>query len=199
MTEPAGWVKISTYSLKYAADRKTVYKWVEAGLIRSFRAGRTVRVLDTPPAATPELALERVATTDLRSFRDTEPDPLPKRPYFKPRDGAFHVNGTSVPDAPGVYVVRSGNAAKIGCSANLRRRLYTLQSVSFETLPVLGYLETSTMDGAYRLEHALHEQFREARLRGEWFALTQDVVTDLLKHHGVWDRRMLLSAITRTD
>ncbi len=43
------WVSISTYAVLYQANRKTVYKWLEAGLLETFRVGRCIRVLNQPP------------------------------------------------------------------------------------------------------------------------------------------------------
>jgi hypothetical protein len=43
------WVSISLYAQVYSTNRKTVYKWLEAGLLETFRVGRCIRVLNQPP------------------------------------------------------------------------------------------------------------------------------------------------------
>jgi hypothetical protein len=48
------WVRISEYAILYSTNRKTVYKWLEAGLLDQFRVGRCIRVRNVPPAETRE-------------------------------------------------------------------------------------------------------------------------------------------------
>lgn len=43
------WVSITAYALQFSVTRKTVYKWLEAGLLDTFRVGRCIRVLNQPP------------------------------------------------------------------------------------------------------------------------------------------------------
>lgn len=51
MTNPRPvWVSISTYAVLYDTNRKTVYKWLDAGLLETFRVGRCIRVLNQPPS-----------------------------------------------------------------------------------------------------------------------------------------------------
>ncbi len=49
MPEKAPWVSIALYAEHQAADPKTVHKWLEAGLLESYRVGRFIRVRDQPP------------------------------------------------------------------------------------------------------------------------------------------------------
>lgn len=44
------WVSIRTYAQQHETSRKTVYKWMEAGLVDIFRVGRFIRVKNQPPA-----------------------------------------------------------------------------------------------------------------------------------------------------
>lgn len=44
-----GWLSITAYSRHYGADRKTVHKWLAAGLLNSYRVGRFIRVENTRP------------------------------------------------------------------------------------------------------------------------------------------------------
>jgi hypothetical protein len=45
----AEWLSITLYAQRYSTNRKTVYKWLEAGLLETFRVGRCIRVLNQPP------------------------------------------------------------------------------------------------------------------------------------------------------
>lgn len=44
------WVSITAYALQFSVNRKTVYKWLEAGLLDTIRIGRCIRVLNQPPS-----------------------------------------------------------------------------------------------------------------------------------------------------
>lgn len=66
-----------------------------------------------------------------------------------------------------VYVLRAGkrNPIKIGVAKNPKRRVATLQTGNAATLRLLLVLP-----GGERLEKALHERFKAARMaNGEWF------------------------------
>lgn len=43
------WLSISAYSRLYQVDRKTVRKWLDAGLLKTFRVHSVIRVANTPP------------------------------------------------------------------------------------------------------------------------------------------------------
>lgn len=66
-----------------------------------------------------------------------------------------------------IYFVRSGTSGpiKIGKANNLKRRLASLQTSASEPLRVLG-----VVPGDIPEEAALHAQFADTRLHGEWFA-----------------------------
>lgn len=49
MSDTPPWVSVPVYAQHYNADEKTVHKWLEAGLLESFRVGRFIRVRDQPP------------------------------------------------------------------------------------------------------------------------------------------------------
>lgn len=44
-----GWLTIKAYCRHYAIDRGTVYKWLRAGLLTTYRVGRLVRIKHEPP------------------------------------------------------------------------------------------------------------------------------------------------------
>jgi len=43
------WVSVTRYCELYDLDRKTVYKYLGAGLLRSWQVGRVLRVRNVPP------------------------------------------------------------------------------------------------------------------------------------------------------
>jgi uncharacterized protein YggL (DUF469 family) len=43
------WLSIAAYGRCYSADRKTVRKWLEGGLLITFRVGRVIRIKNQPP------------------------------------------------------------------------------------------------------------------------------------------------------
>lgn len=47
---PPLWVSIRTYAQQHETTRQTVYKWIEAGLIDTWRVGQVIRVKNQPPA-----------------------------------------------------------------------------------------------------------------------------------------------------
>ena len=46
---PPVWLRISDYARFYGVSRKTVYKWIESGLLETYRVGLTIRVRHQPP------------------------------------------------------------------------------------------------------------------------------------------------------
>lgn len=61
------------------------------------------------------------------------------------------------------------NRVKVGVATHVPSRVATLQTGSPVALKVLGVVET---DDASYLEAAIHRQFAEDRLHGEWFTLS---------------------------
>ena len=45
------WVSVTRYCELYDVNRKTVYKFLDAGLLRSWQVGRVLRVQNQPPHA----------------------------------------------------------------------------------------------------------------------------------------------------
>lgn len=45
------WVSISAYARIYGIDRSTVYKWLDSGLLTTYRVGKCIRVKHQPPLA----------------------------------------------------------------------------------------------------------------------------------------------------
>ena len=73
-----------------------------------------------------------------------------------------------------VYFIQpiGGGPIKIGCAANVERRLAHLQAFSPAPLRILG-----SLPGGVALERELHVRFSEHRLHGEWFtsAITESM------------------------
>jgi hypothetical protein len=84
---------------------------------------------------------------------------------FTPKYFAL-LNGVSVQRPGFVYFVEaeSGGPIKIGWAASVKKRVAELQTASHSRLVVLATKAGTRLD-----ETALHDRFRNARLRGEWF------------------------------
>lgn len=47
-----GWISVTRYCERYDVDRKTVYKYLDSGLLESWQVGRVLRVENRPPHTT---------------------------------------------------------------------------------------------------------------------------------------------------
>lgn len=72
-----------------------------------------------------------------------------------------------------VYFIQRGEAGpiKIGHSGNPKARLAALKTASDQPLRMIG-----VMDGGKEAERELHLRFADARLEGEWFSPTEEIV-----------------------
>jgi hypothetical protein len=70
-----------------------------------------------------------------------------------------------------VYFIlnEDSNAIKIGRAKNLARRMMSLQTSSPAKLKLIKSVQVEGAKEAQELERALHQQFSEMRLAGEWF------------------------------
>jgi predicted GIY-YIG superfamily endonuclease len=70
-----------------------------------------------------------------------------------------------------VYFIlnEDSNAIKIGRAKNLARRMMSLQTSSPAKLKLIKSVQVEGAKEAQELERALHQQFSEIRLAGEWF------------------------------
>jgi excisionase family DNA binding protein len=50
-SDVALWVSITQYAEIHSVSRPTVYKWLDAGLLESYRVGGVIRIRTSPPAA----------------------------------------------------------------------------------------------------------------------------------------------------
>lgn len=89
-----------------------------------------------------------------------------------PGNRTHSLNGEKVArHAHFVYFVfnEDSNAIKIGRAKNLARRMMSLQTSSPAKLQLIKSIQVAGGDAAQDLEQALHQQFSDIRLAGEWF------------------------------
>lgn len=83
-----------------------------------------------------------------------------------------------------VYFIKHSNVSpiKIGKSTkeNFKSRLGHLKISSPYGIEILGVIKT---DNAYKLERSLHSKFKESRLNGEWFDISEKIIDGLLLLH----------------
>lgn len=79
------------------------------------------------------------------------------------------------------YFIQSGDGGniKIGHTDDMSQRLATLQSMSGETLRVLGVLYSDS-------EAGLHMRFRADRLHNEWFSPSRNLIEFIRQHATPW-------------
>ena len=82
-----------------------------------------------------------------------------------------------------VYLLAAGNVIKIGCTKLAaaervaRIKPDTAASGGDATLRLIGYVKTND---PHALELMLHQQYKNQRVRGEWFNLTDDDIAAIL-------------------
>lgn len=82
-----------------------------------------------------------------------------------------------------VYLLAAGNVTKIGCTkltaaervAHIKPDAAASNGVTVTHL--IGYVKTND---PHALEHTLHQQYKNKRVRGEWFDLTYDDINSIL-------------------
>lgn len=67
----------------------------------------------------------------------------------------------------------TNNAIKIGRSSQIRKRLGQLQTGNVDELELMGWI---TPSDDKKVERSLHQIYANHRVRGEWFAISQDDV-----------------------
>ena len=72
-----------------------------------------------------------------------------------------------------VYFIQQGTRGpiKIGVAVDIAARIKTLQTGCAEPLRVLA-----TVPGSQQAEHALHRQFADLRMEGEWFSPAPELI-----------------------
>ena len=80
-----------------------------------------------------------------------------------------------------VYLIQAENGlVKIGKTVDIRARLKSLDWASPLKLKLLGVIRSQFAD---EIEDELHAEFQDVRIRGEWFALDEDDVVDILNRY----------------
>ncbi len=181
------WLSIGAYARAHGVSRATVYKWLECGLLEHYRMPPSlVRIRNMPPTDHTATSVDVVTVHPGRATSRRPAQPVAR---FK---------GRPVPTGAGVYMIRSGVTVKIGCAANLQARLQSLQAGTFTPLCVVGYIERPDKRAAQLLELDLHRQFKDERVRGEWFRLTDDILS-ALQQHGQYDPQSIRVDARRTS
>jgi Meiotically up-regulated gene 113 len=72
-----------------------------------------------------------------------------------------------------IYFIQAGRygPVKIGISKNPRKRLRALQVPNPKPLTLLG-----VMEGDSDTEKEVHREFRNSRIRGEWFSISPELL-----------------------
>ena len=83
-----------------------------------------------------------------------------------------------------VYLMSCDGGMKIGIATNVDRRLATIQAMN--PLP-LSVIHSRAAPFPQHLERYLHKTFEECRIRGEWFNLSDDQVTEAIGIIDTWD------------
>jgi hypothetical protein len=81
-----------------------------------------------------------------------------------------------------VYFLQMQAFVKIGRAMDVAQRIEELQTAHPETLRLVAYVH-ATQPG--RIEATLHQTYQNCRVRGEWFALTEDLVRLIRKHASI--------------
>jgi hypothetical protein len=76
-----------------------------------------------------------------------------------------------------LYLIRCDKFVKIGIACDVKNRLKTLQTGNPYQLALIDSFE---FDEALRVESILHSKYDHARVRGEWFLLTDAELDELI-------------------
>lgn len=83
---------------------------------------------------------------------------------------------------PLVYFVQCNEYVKIGKSIQLPLALRSLQRGNPYDLEVVAVISCESAERMSELEADLHRQFKEHRIRGEWFSLCPEIETHIQTH-----------------
>ena len=96
----------------------------------------------------------------------------------------------------GVYFVRSGDGLiKIGCTADLPTRFKALQSAIPTDLEIVAFYRC---DNVYEREREFHELFKDKKVKGEWFELSDEDVEMLLVRQPILDDAVNLMTVNES-
>ncbi len=81
-----------------------------------------------------------------------------------------------------VYVIGSGSHVKIGIARDVKKRVAMLQTSSPVPLTVIKQWECAD---AYEAERRLHKKYVEFKTSGEWFAMPEVILRELLRAQAI--------------
>jgi len=89
-----------------------------------------------------------------------------------------------------VYLVActARSQVKIGLSSNPERRMRTLSTANADSLELLHYVV-----GSHSLETALHDKFKQHRIRNEWYTRCPEIEAEFVKLSGKRKRKRKVS------
>lgn len=92
-----------------------------------------------------------------------------------------YLQSTNLPEGMTyIYFIQTeggGDLIKIGKSRNVKSRLHSMQTGCPIPMRLLGYFKANDS-----MEGALHDEFAEYRVRGEWFEPVEDIKNFLLAY-----------------
>jgi hypothetical protein len=91
-----------------------------------------------------------------------------------------------------IYIIGSDARQKIGVSSDPSQRLCTLQTGNSETLKIHYCFEVAEKT-AFKFEKYIHREQNHKRLRGEWFDMSAQHGTDLLKYYEIMKDSIILT------
>lgn len=94
------------------------------------------------------------------------------------------------PDRPAyVYLLRAGDAIKIGVAVNIGARVLALQVGNPLPIEIVGRREFANSLDACIAERSLHERFEDRHALGEWFWIPAHEAVVALDHYDPIPRR----------
>jgi hypothetical protein len=81
----------------------------------------------------------------------------------------------------GVYLLRSSQVYKIGCTGNVRNRMVDLWEMLPPGVRLIAFFPTSSFRA---IEWLLHKQYADRRIQGEWFNLSEEEICEIVATTG---------------
>lgn len=77
-----------------------------------------------------------------------------------------------------VYLIKLGDSYKIGITKNTKERFKQFEFMPFD----LQIIKTAKVKNYENIETLLHDMYKEKRIKGEWFNLTQDDIQNIIDY-----------------
>jgi len=81
-----------------------------------------------------------------------------------------------------VYIMQCGKYYKIGISTSPKRRVKDLQTANPQEIVLIATKEVR-QGNDYMMEHKLHVELEEYRVRGEWFMVKKSKMDEIIMHN----------------